>query len=143
MSRSVNSLTIIGNVGADPEIRASLNGTKVAQFSIATSRQWKDSKGEKQEKTEWHRCIAWNAGATGIADVIEKYVKKGDRLYVIGRVEYRQFEDRDKQTRYVTEVNVRELLMLGDGRKPANAAPGDAALAGSSAAGEGEDDLPF
>ena len=89
-----------------------------ATFSIATSRQWSSASGEKQEKTEWHKCVAWNVGTrgTGLADVVEKYVKKGDKLYVEGRIEYRQYEDKDKQTRYVTEINVREILLLGGGK---------------------------
>ena len=94
------------------------NGSRVAQFSLATSRQWTTQGGEKQEKTEWHRCVAWNTSrGSGLADTIEKYLKKGDRVYVEGRIEYRTYEDKDKQTRYVTEVNVRELVMLS-GRSP-------------------------
>lgn len=115
MSRSLNKVTLIGNLGNDPEIRTTSNGSKVANFSLATTRQWNSASGEKQEKTEWHKCIAWNTGGkgTGLADIIERYVKKGDKLYVEGRIEYRQFEDKEKQTRYVTEINVREILLLG------------------------------
>ena len=115
MSRSLNKVTLIGNLGNDPEIRTTSGGNKVAQFSLATSRQWNSASGEKQEKTEWHKCVAWNVGTrgTGLADIIERYVKKGDKLYVEGRVEYRQYQDKENQTRYVTEVNVREILLLG------------------------------
>ena len=115
MSRSLNKVTLIGNLGNDPEIRTTNNGSKVANFSLATTRQWNSASGEKQEKTEWHKCIAWNTGGkgTGLADIIERYVHKGDKLYVEGRIEYRQFEDKEKQTRYVTEINVREILLLG------------------------------
>jgi single-strand DNA-binding protein len=115
VSRSLNKVTLIGNLGNDPEIRTTSNGSKVANFSLATTRQWNSASGEKQEKTEWHKCIAWNTGGkgTGLADIIERYVKKGDKLYVEGRIEYRQFEDKEKQTRYVTEINVREILLLG------------------------------
>ncbi|MBX9928980.1 MAG: single-stranded DNA-binding protein, partial [Gemmatimonadaceae bacterium] len=115
MSRSLNKVTLIGNLGSDPEIRTTPNGSKVAQFSIATSRQWNGTNGEKQEKTEWHKCVAWNQGTkgSGLADVIERYVKKGDKLFVEGRIEYRQYEDKEKQTKYVTEINVREILLLG------------------------------
>ncbi|MBX7119504.1 MAG: single-stranded DNA-binding protein [Gemmatimonadaceae bacterium] len=161
MSRSLNKVTLIGNLGADPEIRTTSNGGKVAQFSLATSRQWNSTAGEKQEKTEWHKCVAWNAGArgTGLADIIERYVKKGDKLYVEGRIEYRQYEDKDKQTRYVTEINVREILLLGGGRggeggfdaapRAARPAGGKAPAGGGDgfeefpAAMEGDDDLPF
>ena len=114
MSRSVKKVTLVGNLGADPEIRTTSNGSKVATFSLATARQWKSASGESQGKTEWHKCVAWNhAKGSGLADVIERYVKKGDKLYVEGRIEYRQYEDKDKQTRYVTEINVTELVMLG------------------------------
>jgi single-strand DNA-binding protein len=158
VSRSLNKVTLIGNLGADPEIRTTPTGSKVAQFSIATSRSWNSASGEKQEKTEWHKCVAWNAGGrgTGLADVIEKYVKKGDKLYVEGRIEYRQYEDKDKQTRYVTEINVREILLLGGGRggeggfessRPAKAAAGgkggDAGFSDFPEAMDSDDDLPF
>jgi single-strand DNA-binding protein len=115
VSRSLNKVTLIGNLGNDPEIRTTSSGSKVANFSLATTRQWNSASGEKQEKTEWHKCIAWNTGGkgTGLADIIERYVKKGDKLYVEGRIEYRQYEDKEKQTRYVTEINVREILLLG------------------------------
>lgn len=116
MSRSLNKVTLIGNLGADPEIRTTSNGSKVAQFSLATGRQWTTPSGEKQEKTEWHKCVAWNGKGSGLADVIERYVKKGDKIFVEGRIEYRQYEDKDKQTKYVTEINVREILLLGGGK---------------------------
>jgi single-strand DNA-binding protein len=103
---------LIGNVGNDPEVRTTTGGSRVAQVSLATTRQWNGSNGEKQEKTEWHRLVLWNTKGSGLADVVERYVKKGDRLYVEGRVEYRQWQDKDGQTRYTTEINVRELIML-------------------------------
>jgi single-strand DNA-binding protein len=87
----------------------------VATFSLATSRSWNDAGGTKQEKTEWHRCVVWNTKSSQLADIVEKYVKKGDKLYVEGRIEYRQWQDKDGQTRYSTEINVRELIMLGGG----------------------------
>ena len=155
MSRSLNKVTLIGNLGADPEIRSTSGGNKVAQFSLATSRQWTSASGEKQEKTEWHKCVAWNAKGSGLADVVERYAKKGDKLYIEGRIEYRQYEDKDKQTRYVTEINVREIVLLGGGRggegegRPARAAAGAKAGGASDgfeefpAAMDGDDDLPF
>lgn len=159
MSRSLNKVTLIGNLGSDPEIRTTSGGNKVAQFSLATSRQWNSASGEKQEKTEWHKCVAWNQGSrgTGLADIIERYVRKGDKLFVEGRIEYRQYQDKDNQTRYVTEINVREIILLG-GRGP-GAADGDGgapARAKAAAGGKGgdfeefpnalesgDDDLPF
>lgn len=161
MSRSLNKVTLIGNLGADPEVRSTSGGNKVANFSLATSRQWTSASGEKQEKTEWHKCVAWNQGSrgTGLADIVEKYAKKGDKLFVEGSIEYRQYEDKDKQTRYVTEINVREIILLGGGRggdagfeggsRPARATAGAKAPAGAEgfeefpAAMDGDDDLPF
>ena len=116
MSRSLNKVTLIGNSGNDPEVRSTTGGNRVATFSLATSRSWNDASGSKQEKTEWHRCVVWNTKTSQLADIVEKYVKKGDKLYVEGRIEYRQWQDKDGQTRYSTEINVRELIMLGGGR---------------------------
>ena len=115
MSRSLNKVTLIGNLGSDPEVRSTTGGNRVATFSLATSRSWNDAGGTKQEKTEWHRCVVWNSKNSQLADIVEKYVKKGDKLYVEGRIEYRQWQDKENQTRYTTEINVRELIMLGGG----------------------------
>ena len=84
-------------------------GTKVAEFSVATNRKWTDRSGQQQEKTEWHRIVAW----TALADIAEQYLKKGDRVYVEGEIQYRSYEDKDGNTRYVTEINARDLIMLG------------------------------
>jgi single-strand DNA-binding protein len=122
----------------------------VATFSLATSRSWNDASGTKQEKTEWHRCVVWNTTSSQLADIVEKYVKKGDKLYVEGRIEYRQWQDKDGQTRYSTEINVRELIMLGGGSggsraatdSDSEAANGSRARSGSPAkakAGGGDD----
>jgi single-strand DNA-binding protein len=116
VSRSLNQVMLIGNLGSDPEVRSTTGGNRVATFSLATSRQWNSPNGEKQEKTEWHRCVVWNSKGSGLADVVEKYVKKGDKLFVQGRIEYRQWQDKENQTRYSTEINVRDLVMLGGGR---------------------------
>jgi len=156
VSRSLNKVMIIGNLGADPEVRSTNNGSRVATLSVATSRQWTGNTGEKQEKTEWHRVICWNNKGSGLADVAEKYLKKGDKVYIEGRIEYRTWEDREKQTRYVTEIIARELIMLGS---RGGAAPvGAGAAKGASEAGgkapesldafpevldEEDDDLPF
>jgi single-strand DNA-binding protein len=123
VSRSLNKVTLIGNLGNDPEVRSTTGGNRVATFSLATSRTWNDQSGSKQEKTEWHRCVVWNTKGSQLADIVERYVKKGDKLYVEGRIEYRQWQDKDGQTRYSTEINVRELIMLGGGR--ASAGGGD------------------
>jgi single-strand DNA-binding protein len=109
VSRSLNKAILIGNLGQDPEIRTTGGGQRVAQFSLATTRTWNDQQGQKQEKTEWHRIVAWGR----LVDVIERYVKKGDRLYVEGEIQYRQYEDKEGVTKYTTEINLREMIMLG------------------------------
>jgi single-strand DNA-binding protein len=163
MSRSLNKASLIGNVGQDPEVRSTQNGGRVATFSLATTRTWNGPSGDRQEKTEWHRCVVWNTGkGQGLADVVERYVKKGDKLYVEGRIEYRQWQDKDNVTRYTTEINVRELLLLGnprggdsEGAPPSRSRSNASAKGGSSPAPAGEfedfpgalqdedDDLPF
>lgn len=113
MSRSLNKVILIGNLGADPEVRTTNNGSKVATVSLATGRQWTGQGGDKQEKTEWHRVVMWNnKTGNGLADLAEKFMKKGDRIYVEGRIEYRTWEDREKQTRYTTEIIAREVMLL-------------------------------
>ena len=112
MSRSLNKATLIGNLGADPEVRSTSNGGRVATLSVATGRQWKNQAGEKQEKTEWHRVILWNNKGSNLADIAERYCKKGDKVFVEGAIEYRSWQDREGQTRYTTEINVREFIML-------------------------------
>ena len=169
MSRSLNKVTLIGNLGSDPEVRSTTGGNRVATFSLATSRSWNDASGAKQEKTEWHRCVVWNSKVSTLADIVERYVKKGDKLYVEGRIEYRQWQDKDGQTKYSTEINVRELIMLGSPRgggagdgaegsgraaRPAAGAKAKAGAAAGTAGGEDfeefpgaledeDDDLPF
>ena len=109
MARSLNKAMLIGNVGQDPEIRTIPNGARVAQFSVATSRRWNDRSGQQQEKTEWHRIVAWEK----LVEIIERYVKKGDRIYVEGEIEYRQYQDKDGVTKYTTEIRAREVVLLG------------------------------
>jgi single-strand DNA-binding protein len=125
MSRSLNKVTLIGNLGNDPEVRSTTGGNRVATFSLATSRAWNDAAGAKQEKTEWHRCVVWNTKNSQLADIVEKYVHKGDKIYVEGRIEYRQWQDKENQTRYSTEINVRELIMLGGGSGGSGRSGGD------------------
>jgi single-strand DNA-binding protein len=139
---------LIGNLGNDPEVRSTNNGSRVATFSLATSRAWNSASGEKQEKTEWHRCVAWNSKGSTLADIVEKYCRKGEKLYVEGRIEYRQWQDKDGQTRYTTEINVRELILLGsrggsadsEGGPPAASAPRPRAAAPAQGGGAKSDD---
>lgn len=116
MSKSLNKVTLIGNLGQDPEVRTIANGGRVANFSIATSRSWGGTGGtEKQEKTDWHRIVAWNnsKSGSGLADIVEKYCKKGERVYVEGRIEYRSWQDKDGQTKYTTEIIANDIILLG------------------------------
>lgn len=121
MSRSLNKVTLIGNLGADPEVRSTSNGSRVATLSLATSRNWKSQGGERQEKTEWHRVIFWSSKFNNVVETIEKYCKKGDKLYVEGRIEYRSWQDREGQTRYTTEIIGNELIMLSGRQAGADA----------------------
>jgi single-strand DNA-binding protein len=149
VSRSLNKVTLIGNLGADPEVRSTGGGQRVATLSLATSRQWSNPSGEKQEKTEWHRVVLWNTKFSQLADIAEKFLKKGDKVYVEGRIEYRTWEDREGNTRYTTEINGRELIMLsgrsggGGGGDDAPAPRSRAAkAAGSDAKPESFEDFP-
>lgn len=114
MARSLNKAIIIGNLGNDPDVRTLGSGTKVAEFSVATSRQWNDKNGQQQEKTEWHRIIAWGytPDKDGLAGVAERFLKKGDRVYIEGQIEYRSYEDKDGVTKYITEIRASEMIML-------------------------------
>lgn len=152
MARSVNKVILIGNVGADPESRTTSSGTKVASVSLATNRQWNDASGQKQEKTEWHRLTFFGKGA----DVVEQYVKKGDRLYVEGRIEYSSTGEGDAR-RYFTSIIVNDFVMMGKSGEAGNTGAGDSRQASRPAqsrsagapstagfAGVDEDDgLPF
>ena len=152
MSRSLNKIMLIGNVGDDPDVRTTSSGTPVAKMSLATSRQWTNKDGSEQEKTEWHRLTVWGK----LADVVERYVKKGDRLYVEGRIEYSESES-DGQKKYWTDVNVLEMVMLGGQGGGAGGEGGDFAGGRGGRTGEGgsggsspeppltepDDDLPF
>ena len=102
MAGSVNKVILVGNVGNDPEIRTFGNGGKVANFSLATSENWRDKQsGERKEKTEWHRVAVFNDGLVG---VIERYVKKGSKLYVEGKLQTRKWTDNSGQEKYTTEI---------------------------------------
>jgi single-strand DNA-binding protein len=109
MSRSLNKVMLIGNVGSDPEIRTTPSGTKMAKMSLATNRSFQDRSGQTQEKTEWHRLTFW----ARLADIVEQYVSKGDRLYIEGRIEYSQTDDGQGNVRYWTDIVVNEMVMLG------------------------------
>lgn len=121
-SRGVNKVILVGSVGQDPETRYMPNGGAVTNFSIATSEVWKDkNSGEKQARTEWHRCVAYQR----LAEIIAEYVRKGSKLYVEGKLQTRSWEQ-DGQKRYVTEIIVSEMQLLDskkDGGQPESAPP--------------------
>ncbi len=106
---SVNKAILIGNVGRDPEIRYTTGGQCVANLSIATSDSWTDKQGAKQERTEWHRIVAWGK----LAELVKEYVRKGRPLYVEGRIQTRSWQDKDGQTRYTTEIVASTIQFLG------------------------------
>ena len=143
MSRSLNKVMLIGNVGNDPDIRATSSGTQVAKVSLATNRQWKDSSGQQKEKTEWHRLTFFGR----LVDIVDQWVKKGDRLYVEGRLEYSESET-DGQKKYWTDIIVSEMVMLGSttggsGGGRGGSFQGDANAAPAPPISEPDDDLPF
>ena len=160
MARSLNKVMLIGNVGSEPEVRTTPSGLKVAKVSLATNRKFNDRSGQQQEKTEWHRLTFWDR----VADLVEQYIHKGDRLYVEGRLEYSQTEDDKGNVRYWTDIVVQDMVMLGgqagggggggfDADMPARparrqSAPGPSRQAPApppppSAFQEEDDDLPF
>ncbi len=162
MARSLNKVMLIGNVGAEPEIRSTGSGTKIAKVSLATNRSFSDRSGQTQEKTEWHRLTFFDR----LADLVEQYIHKGDRLYVEGRIEYSQTEDDKGQPRYWTDIVVREMVMLGSGagsggeggsgggggnwqgrsaqpQRGGSRTGGDAPASADSPFSDEDDDLPF
>lgn len=150
MSRSLNKVMLIGNVGNDPEIRATSGGARVAKVSLATNRSWSDRSGQTQEKTEWHRLTFFGR----LVDIVEQWVKKGDRLYVEGRIEYSQTEG-EGGPKYWTDIVINEMVMLGStggGGGGGGAGGGSRSSGGYSSGGgrdqapsltEPDDDLPF
>jgi single-strand DNA-binding protein len=123
MSRSLNKAILIGNLGHDPEVRTTGSGKQVAHLSVATERQWTDREGNEQKRVEWHRVIAWDK----LAEIAEQYLSKGERVYVEGEIQYRSYEDGEGITRYVTEINARDLIMLGSRPDAPEPAPAPAA----------------
>jgi single-strand DNA-binding protein len=159
MAGSVNKVILIGNLGRDPEIRSTQDGTRVANLSVATSESWRDkNSGERREKTEWHRVVIFN---DRIVDVAEKYLHKGSKIYLEGQLQTRKWTDQSGQEKYTTEVVLQrfrgELTML-DGRpggaeagggysepaheSPSHAGPSSGGRAPSSG-GELDDEIPF
>ena len=155
---SVNKVILVGNLGADPEVRYMTNGDAVANIRMATTESWKDKNtGEKKEATEWHRVVFYRK----LAEIVEKYLKKGSAVYIEGRIRTRKWQDKEGQERYTTEIEANEMQMLGSrqsvsssggeaefgGSMPSQPAPSNAAArsapAKSSPFDDMDDDVPF
>ena len=155
MAGSVNKVILIGNLGRDPEVRTMQNGNKVANLSLATSENWKDKNtGERKEKTEWHRVVIFG----NLADIAERYLKKGSKVYICGQLQTRKWQDKDGNDKYTTEVVLQgyggELTML-DGRGDSGGGGGGYGASEPSGGGDGggwdagpsggdmDDEIPF
>ncbi len=145
MSRSLNKVQLIGNVGKDPEIKFTQDGKPIANLSIATSDTWKDKQGQKQEKTEWHKIVAFGK----LAEIIQQYVKKGDKLFVEGKLQTKKWTDKSGQDRDTTEVVLDpfggQMIMLGSpGRGSQQVQPNDQSPPQQQQYSQGvDDDIPF
>lgn len=137
----VNKVMLVGNVGQDPEVRHLDSGVAVANFNLATNETYKDKNGEKVTQTEWHRIVLWR----GLAEVAEKFVKKGEFLYIEGRLRTRSWDDKDGNKKYTTEVFADSMKMLGK-KSDQSEADQPAASGQIEETGPGvseNDDLPF
>jgi len=144
MANDLNLCQFIGRLGRDPELSYLSNGTAVAKFSIACGEQWKDKDGQKQEKTEWVNCVAWQK----LAEIIGKYLTKGGQVYISGKMQTRKWDDKEGNKRYSTEVVVNQMQMLGSKGdsgsqgSPAESRGPEGTNSGDSVPGT-DDDIPF
>ena len=140
MSRGVNKVILIGNLGKDPEVISFDGGVKKASFSLATTEVYRTRDGQDMEQTEWHNIVLWR----GLAEVAEKYLRKGSQIYVEGRIKSRSYE-KDGQKRYITEIECDNLNMLGNKNSSDISSSNERSTSGSSAPAvpAPEDDLPF
>lgn len=140
-------MILVGRLGADPEVRTLESGTKVSSIRLATSERYKDRNGNQQESTEWHNVVLWR----GLADITEKYLKKGDQVYVEGRIKTRKWTDKDGNDRYSTDIVANEMTMLGGasggsgstGQQSSAAPSSNQVNEPSSSLDDIDDDLPF
>jgi len=152
MAGGVNKVILIGNLGADPDMRYTPSGQGVCELRIATSESWNDKNGQRQERTEWHRVVVWGKRA----EVCSKYLSKGRQVYIEGRIQTRSYDDKEGQKRYITEVIAQEVVFIGGGGKGGEGRrddgpppPNDADFAGFGGGGGGgggggpDDDIPF
>jgi len=145
----VNKVTLIGHLGATPELKVTTTGRHVVTVGLATNEVWKDQQGERQERTTWHNIVFWN----GTADIVSKYCKKGDKIYVEGKITNRNYEDSEGVTRLRTEIVVQQIVLLSNRRADdapmpdeSQAPPAQTAkqpTTSTSAVGDEEENLPF
>ncbi|MBI3755995.1 MAG: single-stranded DNA-binding protein [Deltaproteobacteria bacterium] len=136
----LNKVMLIGNLGKDPEIKYTPEGVAIAKFSIATSEQWKDKDGQKQEKTEWHNIVAFRK----LAEICGEYLAKGKQIYIEGRIQTRSWDDKDGNKKYMTEIVADRMQMLGRAGETAKGSAGPSPDAGSvSEPTVIEEDVPF
>ena len=153
MVGSVNKVILLGNLGRDPEIRSMQSGNKMASFSIATSKRWKDKNTQEQkEKTSWHNIVVFG---DGLVDIVEKYVKKGSKIYVEGELQTRKWQDKDGNDKYTTEVILQgyncNLTLLDSRNNPSNSIENQSSDtvsdkeldAGTSDSSDLDEDIPF
>ena len=140
---SVNKVILIGNLGRDPEVRSTQNGTPVANFTLATNEVWTDKAGARQERTEWHRIVAWGKQA----EVARDYLTKGKQVFIEGALQTRQWDDREGHKRTTTEIKASRMVMLGRPGEGGGGPPGPDPETGGSGNDEAqpppEDDIPF
>jgi single-strand DNA-binding protein len=140
---SVNKVILIGNLGKDPELRTTPQGTSLARFSVATKTIWKDASGAKQERTEWHDVVAWER----LAQICGEYLHKGKQVYVEGSLQTRSWEDQNGQKRYKTEIKANNVVMLGSRdsvpRTEASPAPGPREVSEVAESPTYDDEVPF
>ncbi len=136
----VNKVILIGNLGKDPEVRTLDSGVKVANFSLATTESYKNRNGERVENTEWHNIVLWR----GLAEVADTYLKKGNQVYIEGKIRTRSWDDKDGNKRYITEILADNMTMLGS-RQNGSASSNDPKPQPETEAPEPapDDDLPF
>ena len=151
MARGVNKVIVIGNLGADPEMRYTTSGAGVCELRVATNESWNDKNGQRQERTEWHRIVVWGKRA----EVCSKYLAKGRQVYVEGRLQTRSWDDKDGNKRYTTEIVANDVQFLssnegggGGGRRDDGPPPPDEpyGFGGGGGGGGGnnpDDDIPF
>lgn len=139
MSRGLNKVMIIGHLGRDPEMRYTPSGRPVTSFSVATSRSWTTAEGERRTETEWFNIVAWSS----LAEICNQYLKKGQQVYIEGRLQTRHWEDEEGNKRSATEVVAREMIMLGEKRGKADGEADTSADSEEHFPSSDEEEFPF